>query len=352
MADTPLHYQTITEVAEGLRSREISPVELTQAILDRIAALDGQLKSYATVMAEPAMESARAAESEIAAGRYRGGLHGVPIAVKDLCFTTGVPTMGGAKALRDFIPDFDGTVVRKLNEAGAIILGKLNLTEGAMAGYNPEFDIPINPWGADRWGRRVVQRFRRGHGGRPLLRLAGQRHRRFNTLSGGGLWHRGDQAHLGPRQSLRRVGAGRIAGPRRPHDPQRRRRRHHAASPGRPRRQRSHVIARAGTRYAGRPGPGRCRRSASAWMRSTSAAAKLMPRWPRPSWPARVCWKAWAQRTGAGTDARHAALLPRLGRPLLRRSRYCPPGHLPLPGRRLRPLVPRLAGEGTRLHRG
>ena len=151
MADIPLHYQTITEVAGRLASREISPVELTQAILDRIAALDGELKSYATVMAEQAMEFARAAESQIAAGGHRGGLHGVPIAVKDLCFTTGVPTMGGAKALRDFVPDFDGTVVRKLNDAGAVILGKLNLTEGAMAGYNPEFDIPVNPWGADRW---------------------------------------------------------------------------------------------------------------------------------------------------------------------------------------------------------
>ncbi len=151
MADIPLHYQTITEVAGRLASREISPVELTQAMLDRIAALDCELKSYVTVMAEQALAAARVAESEIAAGGYRGGLHGVPIAVKDLCFTAGVATMGGAKVLRDFVPGFDGTVVRKLNDAGAIILGKLNLTEGAMAGYNPEFDIPVNPWGADRW---------------------------------------------------------------------------------------------------------------------------------------------------------------------------------------------------------
>ena len=151
MTDAPLHYQTITEVAERIRAREISPVELTEAQLNRIAALDGELKSYATVMAEQAMAAARAAEAEIAAGRYRGSLHGVPIAVKDLCFTTGVATMGGAQVLRDFVPDFDATVVRKLNDAGAIILGKLNLTEGAMAGYNPAFDIPINPWGADRW---------------------------------------------------------------------------------------------------------------------------------------------------------------------------------------------------------
>ena len=151
MPDTPLHYQTIAEVSARLRFRELSPVELTTAILERIEALDGDLKSYATVMADSAMASARVAEAEIGAGNYRGGLHGVPVAVKDLCFTTGVATMGGAKVLRDFVPDFDGTVVRKLNDAGAVILGKLNLTEGAMAGYNPEFDIPINPWGADRW---------------------------------------------------------------------------------------------------------------------------------------------------------------------------------------------------------
>ena len=151
MPDTPLHYQTIAEVGARLQSRELSPVELTQAILGRIEALDGDLKSYATVMADSALASARTAEQEIAAGNYRGGLHGVPIAVKDLCFTSGVATMGGAQVLRDFVPDFDGTVVQKLNAAGAVILGKLNLTEGAMAGYNPEFQIPVNPWGADRW---------------------------------------------------------------------------------------------------------------------------------------------------------------------------------------------------------
>ena len=151
MPDTPLHFQTITEIASLIQSKQLSPVELTSAILERIEALDGVLKSYATLMADSALASARTAEAEIAAGRYRGGLHGVPIAVKDLCFTTGVATMGGARVLRDFVPGFDGTVVRKLNAAGAVILGKLNLTEGAMAGYNPEFQIPVNPWAADRW---------------------------------------------------------------------------------------------------------------------------------------------------------------------------------------------------------
>ena len=120
-------------------------------MLGRIEALDGDLKSYATLMSESALASAREAEQQIAAGNCRGGLHGVPIAVKDLCFTAGVPTMGGTRVLRDFVPDFDGTVVRKLKEAGAVILGKLNTTEGAMGGYNPEFKVPVNPWGADRW---------------------------------------------------------------------------------------------------------------------------------------------------------------------------------------------------------
>jgi amidase len=80
-----------------------------------------------------------------------GPLHGVPIAVKDLCFTKGVRTMGGARVLRDHVPDFNGTVVEKLESAGAVLLGKLNLTEGAMAGYNPDFQVPLNPWDTERW---------------------------------------------------------------------------------------------------------------------------------------------------------------------------------------------------------
>ncbi len=151
MPETPLHYQTIMEVASKIQSRELSPVELTRTILDRIQALDSQLLSYATVMADQALDAAQKAEAEIAAGRYLGQLHGVPIAVKDLCFTKGVSTMGGSQVLRDLVPEFDGTVVQNLNAAGAVILGKLNLTEGAMAGYNPKFQIPINPWGSELW---------------------------------------------------------------------------------------------------------------------------------------------------------------------------------------------------------
>ncbi len=149
--DGPLHFESLTDVARLIESGEISPVELTELMLARIEAIDDRLMSYVTVMADQALEAARSAEEEIRAGRYRGPLHGIPIAVKDLCYTRGVRTMGGSGALSDFIPDYDATVITKLKESGAILLGKLNLTEGAMGGYHPEFELPVNPWDEDLW---------------------------------------------------------------------------------------------------------------------------------------------------------------------------------------------------------
>ena len=146
-----LHYMSLRNVARRIAARELSPVELTQRMLDRIAKLDPTLKSYATVMHDQALADAHAAAQAIQAGNYRGPLHGVPIAVKDLCYTKGVRTMGGSAVHRDFVPDFDGTVVSRLHAAGAVLLGKLNLTEGATAGYSPAFDVPRNPWNTDYW---------------------------------------------------------------------------------------------------------------------------------------------------------------------------------------------------------
>ena len=151
MADVPLHFKTITELAGLIQSEQISPVEVTNAMLQRINDLDGKYKSYATRMADHALDSAKRAELEITSGRYRGPLHGIPVAVKDLCFTSGVRTMGGTKSLMGHVPDFDSTVVSNLEAAGAVLLGKLNLTEGAMGGYNPALEIPLNPWNTDRW---------------------------------------------------------------------------------------------------------------------------------------------------------------------------------------------------------
>ena len=128
----PLHFHTISQLAPLIELGALSPVDLTQQMLDRIDLRDGELHAYVTVLHEQAMRDAHAAHREIEAGRYRGPLHGVPIAVKDLCFTAGVPTMGGCQVLANHVPRFDATVVSRLYDAGAILLGKLNLTEGAM----------------------------------------------------------------------------------------------------------------------------------------------------------------------------------------------------------------------------
>jgi amidase len=151
MPTRDLHYCELVEIGQRIQKGELSPVEATQAQLDRIARLDGELKSYAYVMASSALEQAHAAEKEIAAGKVRGPLHGVPIAVKDLCWTKDAPTAAGMTIYRDYRPSEDATVVSRLREAGAVILGKLQLTEGAYADHHPEIDPPRNPWDATLW---------------------------------------------------------------------------------------------------------------------------------------------------------------------------------------------------------
>jgi amidase len=146
-----LHNIELMELAARIRVGDVSPVAVTGAQLDRIAALDGKLASYALVMADVAMAQAEAAEAEIAAGRYRGPLHGVPIAVKDLLWTKGVPTASGMAIHKDFRPVEDATAVRRLKDAGAVLLGKLQMTEGAYSDYHPSVTPPKNPWGAEYW---------------------------------------------------------------------------------------------------------------------------------------------------------------------------------------------------------
>ncbi|MBI3246856.1 MAG: amidase [Deltaproteobacteria bacterium] len=143
--------KTLHEVAGLIKKKEVSPVELTEAMLARISAHDGKLHSYLTVTADLALQQARAAEQEIAKGVYRGPLHGVPIAVKDLCFTKGIRTTCASKILADWKPDHDATVVERLAAAGTVLLGKLGMTEFALAGYHPSIHPPVNPWAANRW---------------------------------------------------------------------------------------------------------------------------------------------------------------------------------------------------------
>lgn len=149
--ENQLHYLEMSELAQRMRSGQISPVEVAQAQLARIAGLDGSLNSYAWVAPEQALAQARQAEAEMARGQWRGPLHGVPIGVKDLFWTTDMPTTAGTTIYRDYMAPEDATVVQRLKDAGAVILGKLRMTEGAFAIHHPDLPAPANPWGADHW---------------------------------------------------------------------------------------------------------------------------------------------------------------------------------------------------------
>jgi amidase len=146
-----LHYLSLDEVARRLKARKLSSVDATGAMLERIDALDPKLKAYATVTRERALADAKARDVETAAGKSRGPLHGVPIAVKDLCNTEGVPTAAGMAIHRSNVPTRDATVVARLKQAGAVILGKLQMTEGAFGAHHPSIPAPLNPWNATYW---------------------------------------------------------------------------------------------------------------------------------------------------------------------------------------------------------
>jgi aspartyl-tRNA(Asn)/glutamyl-tRNA(Gln) amidotransferase subunit A len=137
----------IARLARLLARQEVSPVELTRAYLDRIQALDGQLHAYITICADAALTAARQAEADITRGVYRGPLHGIPLAVKDQILTKGIRTTGGSKLFADQIPREDASVMRRLYEAGAVLLGKLNLSEFAFGGTRSHpYGTPHNPW--------------------------------------------------------------------------------------------------------------------------------------------------------------------------------------------------------------
>ena len=151
MTDEQVFFLEIGELARLLHSRKLSPVELTQSMLERIAQLDKRLGAYALVTPELALEQARDAEKLLMQQRILGPLHGVPIGLKDLCFTKGIPTAAGMPMHRNFVPTFNGTVVSRLRNAGAILLGKLQMTEGAFADHHPDIKPPVNPWHVDHW---------------------------------------------------------------------------------------------------------------------------------------------------------------------------------------------------------
>ena len=137
----------VAELGRLIQARQVSPIEATEAYLERIDRIDGRVNSYITVSHEEARQAAREAEQAISAGRYLGPLHGVPVAVKDQFDTAGIRTTYGSSLEWDNVPDQDAVVVAKLKEAGAVLLGKLNLSEFALGeSFHHPGGQPRNPW--------------------------------------------------------------------------------------------------------------------------------------------------------------------------------------------------------------
>ena len=151
MSATDLPFTSLLALADAYRSRQLSPVEVTRAMLERVGRLDPVLHGFLTVTPDLALEQAARAEAEIGRGDWRGPLHGVPIGLKDLCETRGVRTTWGSRVLADHVPAQNATVVRRLFDAGAVMLGKLHMTEGAYSQHHPDLPTPLNPWNAAHW---------------------------------------------------------------------------------------------------------------------------------------------------------------------------------------------------------
>lgn len=158
MTKRDIAFLSISAIGRLFRSRKLSPVELTKHFLDRIERFNPELNAYITVTGELALKQAVKAEAELCAPRGkksrrdRGPLHGIPLSLKDNIYTAGIRTTAGAKFLKDFVPEMDASVVAKLKEAGAIILGKTNLHEFAygVTTNNPHFGPTRNPWDTSR----------------------------------------------------------------------------------------------------------------------------------------------------------------------------------------------------------
>src|SRR5262245_61167648 len=150
MDEQELCYTDIATLGRLYRTRAISPTETTRAVLDRIRRLDRRLNSFITVLEQPALQQAGQAEAELASGYDRGPLHGVPISLKDLIDTAGTRTTAASRLWRDRVPATSATVVRRLEQAGAVLIGKCNLLEFAYGIVHPDYGQCNNPWDTKR----------------------------------------------------------------------------------------------------------------------------------------------------------------------------------------------------------
>jgi aspartyl-tRNA(Asn)/glutamyl-tRNA(Gln) amidotransferase subunit A len=150
MAEAGLPFRSLSDIAEQIRRKDVSPVEVTRTALDRLEQLNPRLNAFMTNFGEQALEAAKRAEQDLVTGQPRGPLHGVPLALKDIFALRGVQVTGGSKVLGTWIPDYDATVVARLKAAGAILVGTLNLYEFATgAVLNPHYGPTHNPWHLD-----------------------------------------------------------------------------------------------------------------------------------------------------------------------------------------------------------
>ena len=151
MDNNDIAFLSASEISRGILEGQLTPVEVVQTYLDRIDRLDPSLSAYITVTREEALGQAETIAQTIKSGLNPGPLAGVPIAIKDQFWTKGILTTNGSNVYKDFVPGTDATVVERLKNAGAILLGKLNLSELAMGGtQNPPWGIPANPWDLER----------------------------------------------------------------------------------------------------------------------------------------------------------------------------------------------------------
>ena len=146
-----LHYLSLLDVSERIWRRDLSSVEIVSALLARIAAFEPRLNGFLRVMGDTALADAMRADAELGRGQWRGPMHGVPIAIKDLIDVAGVPTTSGTEIMKDRVPAADATIVARLKRAGAIVIGKTHMTEAATLDHHPTYKRPDNPWKSGFW---------------------------------------------------------------------------------------------------------------------------------------------------------------------------------------------------------
>ncbi len=234
MSDEQIVFQSATELASLIKSRKLSPVEVAQAYLGRIQTLNPKVNTFITVTSDVALARARQAEREIGSGRYRGPLHGLPYAPKDIVATKGIRTTNGSKVTADWVPDYESTITTRLNDAGAILLGKLNLMEfavggGVLSGFGPvrnPWALGYSPGGSSSGSAAALA---------ACIDATGDRHGYRWIYSGAcqQLRDRGHEADLWPRQPIWRDNLELDAGSRRADDAERGGCRHDAAGDGR-----------------------------------------------------------------------------------------------------------------------